>query len=154
MATAQVLTTVPHDRTHKEIDLPVRERPVTSQIEHNNCTDTPYTALPPFLTLEEKVSLLSGASLTSTNGVKRLDIPSLNVSDSINGVRGAKSHLEDTGTACFPSSTALASTRNTDLRHKFGQEVGMQARLKYVQVVIGPKSTCIAVLGAVVISKL
>lgn len=138
MATAQVLSVVPHDLTREDIDITIREKVAAIQLEKNNSTSGPYTALLSSLTLEEKVSLLSGASLTSTTGVERLQIPSLNVSDSINGVRGAKSHLEDTGTACFPSSTALASTWNTELMHRFGQEVGVQARLKDVQVVIGP----------------
>ena len=140
MATAQVLSVnvASHDLTRENVDLTVPQRVGATTIEKTNSTDGPYTALLPLLTLEEKVSLLSGASLTSTTGVERLRIPSLNVSDSINGVRGAKSHLEDTGTACFPSSTALASTWNTDLMHQFGQEVGIQARLKDVQVVIGP----------------
>ncbi|KAJ5280891.1 hypothetical protein N7478_006263 [Penicillium angulare] len=92
----------------------------------------------PFLTLEEKVSILSGVSFTSTAGVKRLGIPALKVSDSINGVRGSLSHLEDTGTACFPSSTCLASTWNTELMREFGEEVALQAKAKSVQVVLGP----------------
>lgn len=138
MATAQVLSVVPHGLMRKNINITNRERSTATPIENDNSIVGPYTALLPLLTLEEKVSLLSGASLTSTTGVERLGIPSLNVSDSVNGVRGAKSHLEDTGTACFPSSTALASTWNTELMHQFGQEVGVQARLKDVQVVIGP----------------
>jgi beta-glucosidase len=138
MATAQVLSAVPLDLSRKDVDLTALENLTVTPVDDINKTDGPYTALLPLLTLEEKVSLLSGASLTSTTGVERLRIPSLNVSDSINGVRGAKSHLEDTGTACFPSSTALASTWNTELMHQFGQEVGVQARLKDVQVVIGP----------------
>ncbi|KAJ5753427.1 glycosyl hydrolase [Penicillium nucicola] len=92
----------------------------------------------PLLSLEEKVDLLSGISFTSTAGVARLDIPALKVSDSINGVRGSKSHLEDTGTACFPSSTCLASTWNTALLREFGEEVALQAKSKSVQVVLGP----------------
>lgn len=138
MATAQVLSAVPHNMKRDDVDLTFPDRAAATTIERNNSTEASYTALLPSLTLEEKVSLLSGSSLTSTTSVERLGIPSLNVSDSINGVRGAKSHLEDTGTACFPSSTALASTWNTDLMHQFGQEVGVQARLKDVQVVIGP----------------
>jgi beta-glucosidase len=138
MATAQVLIAMPQTLPHTDLDdqLPKHSEPSASDPKsHSN---GPYTALLPLLTLEEKVSLLSGASLTSTNGIERLGIPSLNVSDSINGVRGAKSHLEDTGTACFTSSTALASTWNPELMYKFGQEVGRQARLKDVHVVIGP----------------
>ncbi|KAJ5900726.1 uncharacterized protein N7473_004796 [Penicillium subrubescens] len=91
-----------------------------------------------YLSLEEKVSLLSGVSFTSTAGIARLGIPSLKVSDSINGVRGSQSHLEDTGTACFPSSTCLASTWNTSLMREFGKEVAIQAKSKSVQVVLGP----------------
>ncbi|KAF3384817.1 Beta-glucosidase B [Penicillium rolfsii] len=91
-----------------------------------------------YLSLEEKVSLLSGVSFTSTARIERLGIPSLKVSDSINGVRGSHSHLEDTGTACFPSSTCLASTWNTSLMREFGKEVAIQAKSKSVQVVLGP----------------
>lgn len=90
------------------------------------------------LSIEEKVSLLSGSSFTETTGAPRLRIPHLKVSDSINGVRGSQSHLEDRGTACFPSTTCLASTWNTELMYQFGHEVGIQAKLKAVQVVIGP----------------
>jgi len=90
------------------------------------------------LTIEEKVSLLSGTSFTTTAGVDRLEIPALKVSDSINGVRGSNSHLEDQGTACFPSSTCLAATWNEKLMRELGVEVGIQAKLKSVQVVVGP----------------
>lgn len=138
MATAQVINAVVHGSTRKAVDLQLREAQAETHNKQSDSVDTSYTALLPLLTLEEKVSLLSGASLTSTTGIARLGIPSLNVSDSINGVRGAKSHLEDAGTACFPSSTALASTWNTELMHRFGQEVGVQARLKDVQAVMGP----------------
>lgn len=97
-----------------------------------------YCSLLSQLTLEEKVGLLSGSSLTSTTGVPRLGIPNLTISDSINGVRGSKSHLEDEGTACFPSSTCLASTWNKPLLRHFGEEVGRQAQFKSVQIVSGP----------------
>ncbi|KAJ5341505.1 glycosyl hydrolase [Penicillium brevicompactum] len=90
------------------------------------------------LSLAEKISLLSGVSFTSTAGVKRLGIPSLKVSDSINGVRGSQSHLDDTGTACFPSSTCLASTWNTSLMRELGEKVAFQAKQKSVQIVLGP----------------
>ncbi|KAJ5738042.1 hypothetical protein N7493_001197 [Penicillium malachiteum] len=101
-------------------------------------SETHFVDLLPLLSVEEKVSLLSGATFTTTNGVERLGIPALQVSDSINGVRGSQSHLEDTGTACFPSSTCLASTWNTNLMQDFGKEVAFQAKAKSVQVVLGP----------------
>lgn len=90
------------------------------------------------LSLQEKVAILSGSSFTRTTGIPRLAVPQLKVSDSINGVRGTQSHLEDSGTACFPSTTCLASTWNRELLREFGKEVGIQAKLRSVQVVIGP----------------
>ena len=75
MATAQVLNVVRHDLMRKDVDITSRERSTATPVENNNSTVGPYTALLPLLTLEEKVSLLSGASLTSTTGVERLGIP-------------------------------------------------------------------------------
>ena len=40
------------------------------------------------LTLEEKISLLSGFNSWYTNKIKRLDIPSIKMSDGPNGIRG------------------------------------------------------------------
>ncbi|KAI9151351.1 putative glycosyl hydrolase [Paramyrothecium foliicola] len=90
------------------------------------------------LTLEEKVSLLSCKSLTSLNDIPRLNIPAAKISDSISGVHGSASHLEDVGTASFPSSTGLASTWNKELMRKFGERLGVEARHKAVSVVLGP----------------
>ncbi|KAJ1327002.1 beta-glucosidase [Microdochium nivale] len=90
------------------------------------------------LTVEEKVTLLAGSSFSSMSGVPRLGIPALKVSDSINGVRGTSSHIEAAKTACFPSTTCLASTWNHALMRRFGERVGAEARHKAVQVVLGP----------------
>lgn len=97
-----------------------------------------YPSLLPQLALEEKVSLLAGTSFTTTAEVSRLGIPRLKVSDSINGVKGSSSHLDDKGTTCFPSTTCLASTWNKDLLLEFGKELALQAKAKSVQVVLGP----------------
>ena len=40
------------------------------------------------LTLEEKIELLSGFDAWHTNSIKRLNIPSIKMSDGPNGVRG------------------------------------------------------------------
>ncbi|KAJ4304478.1 hypothetical protein N0V90_000004 [Kalmusia sp. IMI 367209] len=98
---------------------------------------TSYTSLLPSLTLEEKISLLSGCDFSTTPGVPRLSIPHIRVADSINGIRpsGIESRL---ATAAFPSTTCYASTWDTSLLFRLGQELAHQARLKSAQVVLSP----------------
>ncbi len=59
------------------------------------------------------------------------------VGDSINGIR--PSALDgDMTTACFPSTTCLASTWDAELLEQMGGQLAQQARLKSAQVVLGP----------------
>lgn len=86
------------------------------------------------MTLEEKVSLLSGANRFSTAAIPRLGIPSLRMADGPNGVR-----TDDTSTATvFPASVALAATWNPDLAREVGQAIGEEAIAKDYQIVLGP----------------
>ena len=55
------------------------------------------------LTLEEKVSLLSGKDGMSTPEVERLGIPSLKMTDGPHGVRWKQA-------TCFPTGVSMAST--------------------------------------------
>ena len=89
------------------------------------------------LTLEEKISLLSGSSFVSATGVPRLNIPALITVDSVNGVKGT-SHINGTTTACFPSTTCLGSTWNRSLIHQLGREIAVQAKYKSASVILGP----------------
>ncbi|KAK3901579.1 beta-glucosidase [Staphylotrichum tortipilum] len=96
-----------------------------------------YAALLSELTLQEKISLLSGNTFNTTPSVPRLGIPQIKVGDSINGIRPS---AIDGGmaTACFPSTTCLASTWDVELLERMGAEIAQQARLKSAQVVLGP----------------
>ncbi|KAK5659577.1 hypothetical protein OQA88_779 [Cercophora sp. LCS_1] len=89
------------------------------------------------LTLEEKVSLLSGSQFNATPGVPHLGIPRIKVADSINGIRPFDPS-GDQKTACFPSTTCLASTWDTELLGRLGEELARQAKLKSAQLVLGP----------------
>ncbi|KAK0654902.1 thermostable beta-glucosidase B [Cercophora newfieldiana] len=89
------------------------------------------------LTLEEKVSLLSGHRFNATPGVPRLGIPPIQVADSINGIRPSDPSSDET-TACFPSTTCLASTWDVELLGRLGEQLARQAKLKGAQVVLGP----------------
>lgn len=86
------------------------------------------------LTLEEKVTLVSGASFWRTFPITGADVPILKVSDGPNGVRG------DGGVpaASFPVGICMAATWNTDLLQRIGDAVAEEALSKDVQVVLGP----------------
>ncbi|OAL52638.1 putative glycosyl hydrolase [Pyrenochaeta sp. DS3sAY3a] len=140
------------DELQRDVDSKVNSSIVIQELtlEHNGETQLAaepifslparrdYCALLNHLTINEKVALISGKDFTKLVGVPRLSIPELQVSDSISGVRGELSHLEDDGTACFPSSTCIASTWDKDLMIKFGARVGEEAKRKKVHIVLGP----------------
>ena len=91
------------------------------------------------LTLEEKVSLLAGASFWGTVPIPRLGIPAMKVSDGPNGVRGGGSfNSKEISSACFPVAISLASTWNTALIGQIGAALGEEAKSKGVHVLLAP----------------
>jgi beta-glucosidase len=86
------------------------------------------------LTLDEKISLLSGDSFDgmSTIAIDRLGIPKLVMSD---GPQGIRAH----GPACsFPSGVALAATWDPVLAYQYGAALGREAKARGVQMLLGP----------------
>ncbi len=90
------------------------------------------------MTLEEKVSLLAGASSWHTPAIERLGIPALKVTDGPNGARGAGSFGTATPTTCYPCGIALAATWNTALVEQVGQALGEETKAKGAQVLLAP----------------
>ena len=88
------------------------------------------------LTLEEKISLLSGFNSWYTNKIERLNIPSIKMSDGPNGVRGDGNSGKSS--ACFPCPILMGSTWNEDLFSKIGEALGDEAKDKDVDVLLGP----------------
>jgi len=90
------------------------------------------------LTLEEKVSLVHGATDeegTATGfipGVERLDIPPVRLSDGPLGVR------TDEPATAFPAPTALAATFDPDLAREVGGALGREARARDQDVLLAP----------------
>ncbi len=91
------------------------------------------------MTLEEKVSLLTGASMWETTPGERLGIPAMKVSDGPNGARGGGSFAGgDLTSACFPVGIALAATWNPDLVARVGKALGEEARTKGASMLLAP----------------
>lgn len=97
------------------------------------------------MTLEEKVAICHAQGKFSSNGVPRLGIPELSMSDGPHGVRaeinwndwGYAGHTNDSVTA-FPALTALASTWNPEMSAIYGKAIGEEARYRRKDVLLGP----------------
>src|SRR5438552_76531 len=90
------------------------------------------------MTLQEKVSLLAGASMWYTVAIERLGIPALKVTDGPNGARGEGNFTGGVKAACFPAEIVLASTWNTELVERIGQALGQETKTKGAQVLLAP----------------
>jgi beta-glucosidase len=90
------------------------------------------------MTLEEKVSVLAGASNWYTAPIERLGIPAIKVTDGPNGARGAGAFAGGVTSACFPVGIALAATWNLDLVYRVGQALAEEAGAKGAQFLLAP----------------
>ena len=88
------------------------------------------------LTLDEKVSLLSGFNSWYTNKIDNKNIPSIKMSDGPNGVRGDSNSGKTS--ACFPCAISLGSTWDLGLIKNIGVALGEEALAKDVDVLLGP----------------
>tara|TARA_Y100000816_G_scaffold245955_1_gene194078 strand:- start:2984 stop:5419 length:2436 start_codon:yes stop_codon:yes gene_type:complete len=88
------------------------------------------------LSLEEKISLLSGFDNWYTPDIRKYGIPKIKMSDGPNGVRG-DSNTPQTS-ACFPSPILLGATWNENLIKKVGSATGEEAIFKDVDVLLAP----------------
>lgn len=97
------------------------------------------------LTLEEKIGMIHGAGLFRTEGVARLGIPPLFMSDGPMGVRAefADHEWRNTGTtddfvSYLPCNSAIASTWNQKLAEEAGAVLGEEARGRKKDVILAP----------------
>ncbi|GAB3616115.1 glycoside hydrolase family 3 C-terminal domain-containing protein [Okibacterium endophyticum] len=89
------------------------------------------------LTLEEKVSLVSGATFWTTAALPSIGLRAMVVSDGPAGVRGPEWD-ERHPSLNFPSATAMAASWDAGLAHRYGVVAAGEARRKGVDVVLGP----------------
>ena len=89
------------------------------------------------MTLEEQVSLLTGADFWTTVPIPRLGVPAFKVTDGPNGARGGI-FKDGPATACFPVAIALGATWNPALIEQAGAALGAEAKLKGARVLLAP----------------
>ncbi|WP_394770672.1 glycoside hydrolase family 3 protein [Lacisediminihabitans sp.] len=89
------------------------------------------------MTLEEKVTLLTGADFWTTTPVERIGLRRMVLSDGPSGVRG-EVWDERSPSLNLPSATALSSAWDREIARLYGVVSGQEARRKGVDVVLGP----------------
>jgi beta-glucosidase len=96
------------------------------------------------LTLAEKAALTSGSDFWHSEGIERLGIPGVMLTDGPHGLRKQAGDTEELGlhdsvpATCFPTAATLASTWDPDLLRRVGEALGAQARAERVAVLLGP----------------
>jgi beta-glucosidase len=103
-------------------------------------TTADAAAIVRWLSLEQKARLLSGASFWTT--AEAPGVPPVYLADGPHGVRRLDADVGDIEGAvpatCFPPAVALGSTFDVALVERVGQAVAEEARLRGVDVVLGP----------------
>lgn len=96
------------------------------------------------MTLEEKASMCSGRDFWHTQNIDRLGIPSIMMCDGPNGLRkqiGEGDHLginESIETVCYPTSSAMAASFDTELLTELGELLGEECQAEHVGMLLGP----------------
>lgn len=85
------------------------------------------------MTLEEKVSYLSGATSFSLREIPRVGIPTVLLADGPVGIRNHAPH-----STLYPASMLSAATWNRDLLYRLGRSLGDDARARGVGILLGP----------------
>lgn len=96
------------------------------------------------LSVEEKISLLSGSDIWHTVGIEHAGLPSIMVSDGPHGLRKQLASQDNFGVGesvkatCFPTASLSACSFDENLLYKMGQAIGTECRKEDVSVLLGP----------------
>ena len=119
-------------------------RPVAPQ-DRLTVNDKKIDAVIAQMTLEEKVAMLHSKTNMSSAGVERLGIADIRYADGPFGIReeGVPNGFQSAGwtldsATFFPTGSALAATWSEELAYAYGKGMGIEARLRGKDVILGP----------------
>ncbi|MDA3880109.1 MAG: glycoside hydrolase family 3 C-terminal domain-containing protein [Prolixibacteraceae bacterium] len=97
------------------------------------------------MTLNEKTGMLHGTGMFVSGGVERLGIPEFHYTDGPNGIREELErhswkplNLDNDYATFFPTGSALAATWNKEMAYKYGEAIGLEARARNKDMLLGP----------------
>ncbi|QEN05283.1 glycosyl hydrolase [Thiospirochaeta perfilievii] len=103
-----------------------------------------YQELIDKMTIDEKVSLLSGKDFWQTKSIDRLNIPSMFLADGPHGLRKQAADADHLGlnagiaATCFPTSATIANSWDITLGERLGSALGQEALSEGVNIILGP----------------
>jgi beta-glucosidase len=104
----------------------------------------PHPAREASLSLEEKVSLASGADFWTTKAIPGAGVPAMLLTDGPRGVRRQAEGQDHVGlntsvpATCFPPAVGLASSWDVELLARVGHALWQEAKAEGVSVLPGP----------------
>lgn len=92
------------------------------------------------LSIDDKASLTTGATMWTTRAIERVGLPSVTVTDGPAGARGpfTPGLGQQVATLCIPCGSALGATFDIELVEALGRAVGHQTRSKGARVLLAP----------------
>ena len=97
------------------------------------------------MTLEEKVAMLHGKHMFTSEGVPRLGIADMIYADGPFAIREEMEphswnslHLTTDSSTFFPTGSALAATWSPELAYQYGKGMAVEARLRGKDMILGP----------------
>ncbi len=96
------------------------------------------------LSIKEKIKLLSGKNFWFFHGIKKYNIPSIQLSDGPHGLRkqdGKGDHIglnTSIKSTCFPTSSCLASSWDNKLIYSIGEGIANECIIEDIAILLGP----------------
>ena len=96
------------------------------------------------MTLEDKISLCTGADFWHTKSFEKYGIPEIMMCDGPHGLRCQKGETDMIGinqsvpATCFPTAVTAGATWNRELYYREGEAIGKEAAALDVSIVLGP----------------
>jgi beta-glucosidase len=88
--------------------------------------------------LPDKIKLVSGQFIRSSDAKPPAGLPAFNLTDGPAGVRTSPDATSTPRATALPAPIALAATWSTELAHKYGDVLGLEAKLTGHNVLLGP----------------
>ena len=121
--------------------------PVQAQNHHSRLLnhESQIEAIIKSMTLEEKIAMLHGKNMFSSEGIPRLGIADMEYADGPFGIREEmephswnSAHLTTDSATFFPTGSALAATWSTEWAYAYGRGMSHEARLRGKDMILGP----------------
>lgn len=97
------------------------------------------------MTLEEKVAMLHGKHMFTSAGIPAQGVPDMIYADGPFGIREEMEpyswnplHWSNDSATFFPTGSALAATWDEDIAYEYGKGIGIEARLRGKDMMLGP----------------